>query len=115
MTEFIQVITTVEEKDDAQEIASSIVGKRLAGCVQVIGPITSTYWWENEIETAQEWLCVIKSRKDLYEDLEQAIQQVHPYDVPEILATPVVVGSQSYLTWLNSELGAGVRKEEGKQ
>ncbi|MFQ6089193.1 MAG: divalent-cation tolerance protein CutA [Candidatus Methanofastidiosia archaeon] len=104
MTEFIQVFTTVEKKEDAQKIAKSIVEKRLASCIQIIGPIESTYLWKNDIEIAEEWLCVIKSRKDLYEELEKAILKVHPYRVPEILAIPVVSGSKSYLKWLNDEL-----------
>jgi periplasmic divalent cation tolerance protein len=103
----IQVITTTETKADAQAIARALVEKRLAGCVQIIGPITSTYWWQGEIETAEEWLCVIKTRVDLYEQLEAAIKKVHPYDVPEILAVPVVAGSEDYLAWLDSELGKG--------
>jgi periplasmic divalent cation tolerance protein len=104
MTDTIQVITTTDTKADAQAIARALVEKRLAGCVQIIGPITSTYRWQGEIETAEEWLCLIKSRQDLYEALEEAIREVHPYDVPEILAVPVVAGSKSYLDWLDGEL-----------
>jgi periplasmic divalent cation tolerance protein len=104
MTDTIQVITTTETKADAQAIARTVVEKRLAGCVQIIGPITSTYRWQGEIETAEEWMCVIKSRRDLYKALEEAIREVHPYDVPEILAVPVVAGSKSYLDWLDGEL-----------
>ena len=110
MTNYVQVVTTTETKADAQAIANAVVEKRLAGCVQVIGPITSTYWWQEKIETAEEWLCVIKSRQDLYERLEKAIQEIHPYEVPEILATPVTEGSKSYLTWLDNELRIGVGK-----
>ena len=105
MTKTIQVITTAGTKADAQRIARALVEKRLAGCVQVVGPITSTYWWQGEVETAEEWLCLIKTRADLYEQLEAAVKEVHPYDVPEILAVPVVAGSRDYLDWLDSELG----------
>ena len=92
---------------DAQAIARALVEKRLAACVQIIGPITSTYWWQGEIETAEEWLCLIKTRADLFEQVEAAIKEVHPYDVPEILAVPVVAGSEDYLAWLDRELGKG--------
>ena len=68
------------------------------------GPSSSTYWWENKIETAQEWLYIIKSKRNLYEELEQAIREMHPYKVPDILATPVVAGSKKYLEWLGKEL-----------
>jgi len=108
MTEAIQVVTTAATKTDAQAIATAVVGKRLAACAQVIGPITSTYWWQGKIETAEEWQCVMKSRQDLYDELEQAIRQVHPYEVPEILAFPVVLGSQDYLEWMDRELAQAV-------
>ncbi len=104
MGKFIQVLTSAGTKEDAQKIAQSVVEKRLAGCVQVVGPITSTYWWDGKLETAEEWLCIIKSRKDLYKELEKTIQQIHPYKVPEILAVPVVEGNKSYLEWLDGEL-----------
>jgi len=106
MTVYIQVITTTDTKADAQAIADALVERRLAGCIQVIGPITSTYRWQGEIETASEWLCVIKSRQDLYDALEAAILEMHPYDVPEILVTPVTGGSESYLDWLDGMLDA---------
>jgi periplasmic divalent cation tolerance protein len=104
MAEFIQVMTAIGSRDDAQKIAESIVGKRLAACAQVIGPITSTYWWQGAMETTEEWLCLLKTRKDLYKELEQAIREVHTYDEPEILAIPVVDGSQSYLAWIEREV-----------
>ncbi len=106
MTEYIQVYTTTENKDDARTIAETVVKKRLAACAQVVGPITSTYWWEGAIEEAEEWFCIMKSRKDLYDKLEEAILDVHSYDVPEIVAVPIVSGSQSYLRWLNKEVDA---------
>jgi periplasmic divalent cation tolerance protein len=115
MMKTIQVVTTAGTKADAQRIARAVIEKRLAGCVQIVGPITSTYWWQGEIETAEEWLCVIKSRRDLYEELEEAIREVHPYDVPEILAVPVTAGSRDYLRWLDSELGEFQRKDARTQ
>jgi periplasmic divalent cation tolerance protein len=108
MTDAIQVVTTTATKSDAQAIATAVVGKRLAACAQIIGPITSTYWWQGNIETAEEWLCIMKSRQDLYDELEKAIRQAHPYDVPEILAVPVVQGSQDYLEWMDRELAQPV-------
>jgi periplasmic divalent cation tolerance protein len=101
MGTYVQVTTTAETEAGAQTIASAAVEKRLAACAQVIGPITSTYWWQGKVETAKEWLCVIKSKTALYEDLERAIQAVHPYEEPEIIATPIIKGSKSYLAWLD--------------
>ncbi|MCP4542578.1 MAG: divalent-cation tolerance protein CutA [Chloroflexi bacterium] len=104
MTDYIQVMTTTDTQATAQAIASALVEKRLAACVQIVGPITSTYWWQDKIETSQEWLCIIKSAQDLYQVLEKAILKIHPYDVPEILAVPVTAGHEDYLRWLNNEI-----------
>ena len=104
MTEYLQVITTTETREQAETIARSVVEKRLAACAQIVGPISSTYWWKDKIETADEWLLLLKSRNDLYPDLEQAIRNIHPYEVPEIVALPIAHGSASYLQWMGAEL-----------
>jgi periplasmic divalent cation tolerance protein len=104
MTDCIQVITTLATKDEADKLAHALVARRLAACVQVAGPITSTYHWQGKIETSQEWACLIKSLASKYPALEAAIRELHPYDVPEILATPVVAGHAGYLDWLAAEL-----------
>lgn len=103
MIECIQVTTTIDSKEQAQQLAESLVSQRLAACVHVSGPITSTYWWQGKVETAEEWLCEAKTRRDLYEEVERAIKSLHPYDEPEILATPILTGSVSYLKWITAE------------
>lgn len=100
----IQVMTTVDSSEAAQEIAEGLVGARLAACVQVIGPMTSTYRWQGAVEVSTEWLCLIKSRAELYPELEAALRDLHPYDVPEILALPVVAGAAPYLDWLSGQV-----------
>ncbi|BAM01578.1 MULTISPECIES: divalent-cation tolerance protein CutA [Caldilinea] len=104
MADFIQVITTVDSEEEAQNIAGAVVGERLAACAQIIGPISSVYHWNDAIENAEEWMIVIKSRSDLFPELSGLIQQLHPYDVPEILAMPVVAGGASYLEWMGGQL-----------
>lgn len=104
MEQAIQVFTTTETKDEAQAIARALVEERLAACVQVVGPISSTYWWEGEVETAEEYLCLIKASSALYDELEAAVKEIHPYDTPEILAMPVAAGNADYLKWLQEEL-----------
>lgn len=104
MTHFIQVIATTSSREDALRIAHMLLERRLAGCVQIIGPITSVYRWQSKIEQAEEWQCLIKSRQDLFDVLAEEIRAGHPYEVPEILATPVVAGSRDYLAWLQGEL-----------
>jgi periplasmic divalent cation tolerance protein len=104
MSDYIQVVTTTGTRDDAQRIAVALVEERLAACVQVVGPVASTYRWNGQIETSEEWQCWIKTRQSLYGRVEQAIRRLHPYEVPEILALPILVGSAAYLAWLDEEV-----------
>ena len=106
MEKYIQVITTTAKKEDAEKIAASLVEKRLAACVQIVGPVHSTYRWEGKVEQAEEWQCLIKSRQDLFGALEQAIKAIHPYEVPEIIALTITAGSTAYLQWLRDEVKA---------
>ncbi len=104
MSNYIQVVTTTEQENDALDIARSLVQQRLAACVQVVGPVTSTYRWGGEVQTAREWLCQVKTRRELYEAVEAAILQLHPYDVPEIVATEILSASPAYLKWLDQQV-----------
>ena len=100
----IQVVTTTEKQQDAEKIAGMLIEKRLAACVQIVGPVLSIYWWKNEIERAEEWQCHIKTRAGLYGAVETAIKANHPYETPEIIALPILQGSREYLTWLHEEI-----------
>jgi periplasmic divalent cation tolerance protein len=104
MTDCIQVLTTAGAEEEAARIARMLVEERLAACVQVLGPIASTYRWQGGIETSQEWLCVAKTAKGLYPEVEQTIRRAHSYQVPEILAVEVTAGSADYLAWLAGEV-----------
>ena len=104
MNEYIQVATTVATEEEAEAIAGLLVEQRLAACVQVIGPVTSHYRWQGNIETAGEYLCLAKSRATLYPEIEAAIKSIHPYEVAEIIAMPVIAGSKEYLAWLGAEV-----------
>ncbi|HFQ90842.1 MAG TPA: divalent-cation tolerance protein CutA [Desulfobulbus sp.] len=106
MTEYIQVVTTVETREQAEKIAEEVLGSRLAACVQ-ISRCHSRYRWQGTLEQADEYLCCMKSRRDLFEGLQILIRGQHPYDVPEILAIPVVEGNKEYLAWLEKELLPG--------
>ena len=101
--EFIQVVTTAASQDGAKKIAHALLEQRLAGCVQIVGPVKSSYRWKGQIETAVEWQCWIKTRRAKYDAVAHVIQQNHTYEVPEILAMPIVAGSEPYLRWLASE------------
>ncbi|MDA8165745.1 MAG: divalent-cation tolerance protein CutA [Desulfobacteraceae bacterium] len=104
MSDYIQVTTTVAQKEQAQAIAEALLESRLAACVQIVGPITSMYWWEDDIDKSSEYLCIIKTRQEKYDQVEKAIRAAHSYEVPEILALLITAGSKDYLTWLDTEL-----------
>jgi periplasmic divalent cation tolerance protein len=104
MTEFILVLTAIGSREEAQHLATTIVGQRLASSTNIIGPVYSTYRWKGTRETAkEEWFCLIRSTKDLYSAIEQAIRANHPYEEPGIIALPIIAGSESYLKWILHE------------
>jgi periplasmic divalent cation tolerance protein len=107
MTEAIQIETVTGDPADAERIAASLVAKRLAACVQVNGPVDSTYRWKGQVETSQEWRCLIKTTRARFADVEQTIREIHSYEVPEIIATPIVLGSTQYLEWLEDAVSDG--------
>jgi len=104
MNSYVQITTTTPSREDAARIADVLIGRRLAACVQIIDTIDSIYWWEGKVEKATEWLCVVKTERRLFAEVEAAIKDVHPYDVPEIVAFEVAAGSDDYLAWLSREL-----------
>jgi len=101
---FVQVTTTTETKEQAEAIARHLVETNLAACVQITGPIESIYRWKGKMENAREWLCLIKTREDLFPEVEAAIKKMHSYETPEIIAVPIVQGSKEYLAWLADAL-----------
>ncbi|HUY33687.1 MAG TPA: divalent-cation tolerance protein CutA [Pirellulales bacterium] len=113
MSDYIQIVTATPDKETAQRIARVLVERRLAACVQVSGPIESTYWWQGKVEAAAEWRLVAKSRLDLFPAVEAAVREVHPYTVPELLATRVEAGAHGYLDWMEAELAA--RRTTGRK
>src|SRR5437016_14034422 len=104
MTDKIVVLSTCNSGAQAEQIARALVEERLAACVNIIPGIRSIYRWKDQVEDAVEWLLVIKSRRDLMDELRASIGKIHAYEVPEVLALPVVDGSASYLEWLDREL-----------
>ena len=106
-SEFVQIVMTTDQKDQAEDIARALVEKRLAACVQIVGPIVSIYRWKGAMETAQEWQCLIKSRRDLFETIESIIISMHTYEVPEIIMLPITGGHTNYLRWLDENVEPG--------
>lgn len=112
MTEFVQITTTTGKRQDAEQIAAELVSRRLAACVQVSGPIESTFRWQGKVETSEEWMCVIKTARAQMAAILRVFEEVHPYQVPEIIATPIVDGSEAYLKWLGDQLQSGTAETD---
>lgn len=101
--EYLQVQTTTDSRAEAIELARAAVEARLAACSQVAGPVASTYWWNDELERAEEWFVFLKLPADRYDELAAFLTERHSYDEPEIVATAIVAGSSSFLNWVRDE------------
>jgi periplasmic divalent cation tolerance protein len=104
MSEHLQVLTTTGSEQEAERIATALVERRLAACVQTAGPVTSRYRWQGQVEVEREWQCLAKTTAARYPEVEAAIRELHSYDEPEIVATPIVAGSAGYLAWLEESV-----------
>lgn len=101
----IVVYITSHSEDEAAKIAKAIVSERLAGCVNIIKGIRSIYNWQGKIEDDAEVLMIIKTQRHLFESLKRRVKELHSYTVPEIIALPVVEGSEDYINWLKEVTG----------
>jgi len=99
---YIIVLVTTASREEAETIVQRLLEARLIACANIIGPVHSRFRWSGKIEKAEEYLILMKSRRDLFEKLSEAVKALHSYEVPEILALPVVEGSKAYLDWLDS-------------
>lgn len=106
MTDKIVVLSTVSSAEEAEKIARGLVNERLAACVSVVPEIRSFYHWQGKIEDSAEFLLVIKSSRAQFDALCRSLQKLHSYEVPEVIAMPVVAGAELYLNWMDTELGA---------
>jgi periplasmic divalent cation tolerance protein len=104
MTDKIIVLSTCANEADAARVARALVEARLAACVSVVPAVRSYYHWQGALETTDEALLIIKSSRALFPQLKLELEKIHPYEVPEILALPVVEGAENYLNWMGANL-----------
>ncbi|MGD2144070.1 MAG: divalent-cation tolerance protein CutA [Anaerolineae bacterium] len=111
MEDHIVVLVTVPSRESGTDIARTLLERKLAACVNIVPSIKSLYTWEEELCTDDEVLLLIKTRRPLFEaELVPAVQEVHPYDIPEIVALPIVAGSREYLDWIDVEVPGANRE-----
>lgn len=103
MTTVIVFVTT-SSKREAQRITKAVLTRHLIACANILGPVESRFWWKGKVHKANEFLVLMKSNQKLFAELSKAIKEMHSYEVPEVLAVPVVAGLQSYLEWLDAAL-----------
>lgn len=96
----VVITTTADSKSILEVIAEKLVEQKLAACCQIGGPIDSTYLWQGKVENSQEYVCTIKSVPALAQQVIATIGELHSYDEPEIVVTPIIGGSESYLKWI---------------
>lgn len=105
MTEFIVVLVTTGSEEEAEKIARNLVEGKLAACVNIVSPIRSMYRWEGKIVDDKEWLLLIKTCESLFSQVEKQVKEWHSYEVPEVVALPILAGSQAYLRWVKESTG----------
>ena len=107
VAEHVIVTSTTDSETAAQELAAQVIEERLGACAQVVGPVTSVYRWEGEVRTDREWRVEIKTTAARVAALTERIRQLHAYDLPEVVATPIEGGSADYLAWVTTEVRNG--------
>jgi periplasmic divalent cation tolerance protein len=105
MSEIIKIAITFSDRETAEKIGRGIVEKRLAACAQIGGPIKSIYRWKGKMEETEEWVCTLKTRKDLYGVVEAEVKALHPYEVPQIIAIDIPHALPEYAEWVEEETG----------
>jgi periplasmic divalent cation tolerance protein len=103
MAEALLVLTNMPDRAAAVQLAQTLIDRRLAACVNVLAECTSLYRWQGKIESAPETPVLIKTRSALYPEVETAIRELHPYELPEIIAVPISYGLTEYLAWVSGE------------
>lgn len=104
MTPYTLLISTVGPREEAQKIARELVERKLAACVNIVGPIESIYSWEGNIDTAQEFMLLIKTEGTRFDEISSALKELHSYTVPELIQVPIENGLPAYLDWISSSI-----------
>jgi len=105
--EHVVVFITIDTAQKAEELAKELVERRLCACVNVVDEVKSIYTWQGKVEKATERLMVVKTKRELFDELARTVKELHPYEVPEIIALPMIAGFKPYLDWINDVTGSG--------
>ena len=101
---YIVVLITTKDAEEAQKIAKALLKRRQAACVNIVPEVDSHFWWQDKLDSGQESLLIVKTKESLLPDIIKLVKKIHSYDVPEIIALPIVGGSEEYLDWIDREV-----------
>jgi periplasmic divalent cation tolerance protein len=101
---YIMVFITTRDAEESEKIGKTLVKRRLAACVNIVPEVKSHFWWKDKLDAAKESLLLVKTKQSLLPDIVKSVKKSHSYSVPEIIALPIVGGSQDYLDWIDSEV-----------
>lgn len=104
-TACIVVLVTATDNEEARMIADELLNRRKAACVSIVSGVNSRFWWQGELDSAEENLLIIKTRASLLDEIVNLVSRIHSYEVPEIIALPIVGGNRDYLEWVHKEVG----------
>lgn len=104
MSEYLMVYSTFAGHTEAEAAAAELVDRRLVACAQVSAPVLSVYRWQGQTERTEEAALVLKTTRDRYAEVEAALLKLHPYETPEIVAVPIIAGSDRYLHWIDESV-----------
>lgn len=98
------VLVTTSNREEAEKISKTLLKEKLIACANIVGPVHSLFWWQGKIDEAQEHIILMKTRKDLFNRLCEKVRALHSYEVPEILAIPIIGGFKPYMEWLSNSV-----------
>jgi len=101
---YIVILTTVSNSEEANKIAKVLLSQRKVACISIVPGISSLFWWQDKLDSAQESLLIVKTKASLLNQIVSLIREIHSYEVPEIIALPIIGGNQHYLEWIDKEV-----------
>ena len=102
--DYTLVMVTASSREEAEKIATTLLERKLIACANILGPVSSRFWWQGKIDSAEEYIIFMKTKRELFDQVADNVKQLHSYEVPEIIALPIVEGAKPYLEWINSNL-----------
>ncbi len=101
---YVVVVVTTSSREEANKIVNALLNEKLIACANIFGPVSSSFWWQGKIDKAEEYLVFMKTEAELFEKITSCIKRLHSYEVPEIIALPIVKGFKPYLEWISNTL-----------